>query len=263
MKTKKLVSWSLEENIAIILIDNPPLNVLEENVVKQLGQSIEEIQNNEYVKAVIITGSGEKAFVAGGDIKGFPELIGKGKQLAKEKSLWLQAPLNKIQQMACPTIAALNGNALGGGCELALSCDFRIAEEQIKIGLPEIKLGLIPGAGGTQRLSRLIGLSKAKEMIFTGDLISAIEAKEIGLVNDVVLKGEALKKSIELANRMTKYSSVTISLAKHAIEVGLEQSLEQGLITEAELLGEVFQTEDIEEGVQAFIEKRQPLFKNN
>lgn len=260
MQTVQVVSWSLKENIATITIDNPPVNVLSEEVVEQLTHILNEIENESNVKVVIITGSGEKAFMAGGDIKGFPNWIGKGVPLAKEKSLWLQEPLNRIEQLPHPTIAAINGLALGGGCELALSCDIRIAEEQVEIGLPEVKLGLFPGAGGTQRLSRLIGLSKAKEMIFTGDSVSASKAKDIGLVNHVVPKGEALTESIALGKKMTRHSSVAITLAKQAMDTGIEQTLEEGLITEAELFGEVFQTVDVQEGVQAFIEKRQPNF---
>ena len=129
------------------MIDNPPVNVLSADVIEQLTLVLDEIENDSEIKVVIITGEGDKAFVAGGDIKGFPEWMEEGVEEAKQKSLWLQEPLNKIERLSRPTIAAINGLALGGGCELALSCDIRIAEEQIRIGLPEIKLGLFPGAG--------------------------------------------------------------------------------------------------------------------
>lgn len=262
MENERVVSWTLKEGIATITIDNPPVNVLDARVIDQLSQVVDEIKNEANVKAVILTGSGDRAFVAGGDIKGFPKWIGKGKQLAKEKSLWLQNPLNQIEQLPCPTIAALNGVALGGGCELALSCDFRIAEAHIDIGLPEVKLGLFPGAGGTQRLSRLVGHSRAKEMIFTGEAISAEKAKEIGLVNEVVPRKKAIEGALAFAKKMTCHSTATIAYAKQAIQTGLEQTLEEGLVTEADQFGKVFQTEDVKEGVQAFIEKRQPNFKD-
>ncbi|MFJ7973439.1 enoyl-CoA hydratase [Psychrobacillus sp. NPDC096389] len=262
MQKVQVVSWSLQQNIAQIVIDNPPVNILSADVIEQLNLVVDEIEKDPNVKVVIITGAGEKAFVAGGDIKGFPAWIGNGVEEAKQNSLWLQQPLNKIEQLPHPTIAAINGLALGGGCELALSCDIRIAEEHIKIGLPEVKLGLFPGAGGTQRLPRLIGKARAKEMIFTGEPISAEEAERIGLVNHVVAKGKSVEKAIEIASKITNYSSLPITFAKQAIDVGYEQALEKGLVTEATYFGHVFQTKDVQEGVEAFIEKRKPNFTN-
>ncbi|MER2090609.1 MAG: enoyl-CoA hydratase [Sporosarcina sp.] len=262
MKLNRVVSWSLEKNIAKIVIDNPPVNVLSANVIEQLTFAVDEIENNPDVKVIVLTGVGEKAFVAGGDIKGFPDWIGKGVEEAKQKSLWLQEPLNKLERLPHPTIAAINGIALGGGCELALSCDIRIAEEHVKIGLPEVNLGLFPGAGGTQRLPRLIGKAKAKEMIFTGESISAEEANRIGLVNHVVPKGESLDKAMEIAIGISNRSSLAISFAKLSIDVGYEQKLNDGLKTEAEYFGHAFQTKDVKEGVEAFIQKRKPNFVN-
>ncbi|WP_338450691.1 enoyl-CoA hydratase [Niallia oryzisoli] len=260
MNTIQVVSFSQERQIAKIVINNSPVNVLSADVIEQLTLLIEEIENNPEIKVVIITGDGEKAFVAGGDIKGFPEWMGKGVEEAKKKSLWLQEPLNKLERLSLPTIAAINGVALGGGCELALSCDIRIAEEQIKIGLPEIKLGLFPGAGGTQRLSRLVGKAKAKEMIFTGEPLNAEEAKQIGLVNHVVPRGKSLEKAMEMAESITSFSLPALSFAKRSIDIGYEQPLEEGLVTEAEYFGHVFQTKDVKEGVEAFIQKREPKF---
>ncbi len=259
-KEVRVVSWSMEDSIAIITINNPPLNVLSADVIEQLKIITDEISSDSSVKVVIVTGEGNRAFVAGGNIKEFPDWMGKGEELAKEKSLWLQKPLNKIESLPQPTIAAINGLTLGGGCELALCCDIRIAEEQVQIGLPEVKLGLFPGAGGTQRLSRLVGKSKAKEMIFTGEPLTAIEAKEIGLVNQVVQKGKALEMATELAKKICKYSQSTLRYAKQSIDDGFEQTLEQGLVTEAMNFGHVFQTKDVREGVKAFIEKREPRF---
>jgi enoyl-CoA hydratase len=260
MENVRVVTWSKQGGIATIILDNPPLNVLSVAVIEQLSIVSDEVKNDSSVKVVILTGAGDKAFVAGGDIKGFPEWMGKGQEEAKQKSLWLQEPLNKIEQLPKPTIAAINGVALGGGCELAMCCDMRIAEEQIMIGLPEITLGLLPGAGGTQRLPRLIGKTKAKQMIFTGEPLTAEEAKEIGLVNQVIPKGKSIDAANELAERICKYSLPALKYAKCAIDDGYEQSLEEGLITEAENFGYVFQTQDIKEGVQAFIQKRKPHF---
>jgi enoyl-CoA hydratase len=260
LEKTKAVSWSIQSNIAIIIINNPPLNVLSEEVIELLSTSADEIESDSNIKAVIVTGAGERAFVAGGDIKGFPDWMGKGIELAKEKSLWLQEPLNKLERLPQPTIAAINGFALGGGCELALSCDIRIAEEHIKIGLPEIKLGLFPGAGGTQRLSRLVGKSKAKEMIFTGESLSAEEAWRIGLINRIAPKGKSLEIALDLAESISAHSLPALAFAKRSIDKGYEQRLENGLITEAEYFGQVFQTEDVKEGVGAFIQKREPKF---
>lgn len=260
MNNDSVVSWSKQNNIATIVINNPPVNVLSADVVEQLSIVADEIEKDSEVKVVILTGAGDRAFMAGGDIKGFPAWMGKGVEEVEQKSHWLQEPLNKIENLSCPTIAAINGVALGGGCELALCFDIRISEEHIMIGLPEIKLGLFPGAGGTQRLPRLIGKAKAKEMIFTGEPLSAEEAKQIGLVNHVVPKGKSLEKAMELAKFICNYSLPSLTLAKQSIDYGYEKTLHDGLLIEANHFGHVFQTKDVIEGVEAFINKRNPNF---
>lgn len=262
LNEEKVVFLSKEDGIATITIDNPPVNTLSAAVVHQLTDIIEQVENDSEVIVVIITGAGEKSFMAGGNIKEFPEWIGKGEQYGASKSLWLQYPLNKIDRLSKPTIAAINGFALGGGCELALSCDIRVAEEQAQIGLPEVKLGLFPGAGGSQRLPRLIGEGKAKEMMFIGEPITAQEAEKIGLVNYVVPKNQAYEKANELAKKMAKYSLTALSNLKKAIQEGGARPLEDGLNVEARYFGKVFQSEDVQEGVTAFIEKREPRFSH-
>ncbi|ONK23063.1 enoyl-CoA hydratase [Bacillus sp. VT-16-64] len=251
--------WN-NEGVATLEIDHPPVNSLSAEVVNQLTGVLQKMEGDPQVRAVIITGSGEKAFVAGANIKEFPDWIGKGEEVAEEKSKWLQHPFDLLDQLSKPTIAAINGLALGGGCELALACDLRIAEEHAQIGLPEITLGLFPGAGGTQRLPRLVGEGKAKELMFTGEPVSAREALRIGLVNIVVPQGKALKKAQELAEKISRYSLPALSLMKKAITEGRNESLERGLAVEAKYFGKVFQTEDVKEGVSAFIEKRRPTF---
>ncbi|MED3397926.1 enoyl-CoA hydratase [Bacillus wiedmannii] len=260
MENKRVVTWSKENGVATIIIDNPPVNVLSGAVIEQLTVVVGEIERDDDVIVVLLTGAGEKAFVAGGDIKSFPEWIGKGSEYAEGKSLWLQNPLNKIERLPKPVIAAINGLALGGGCELALSCDLRIIEEHVQIGLPEVKLGLFPGAGGTQRLPRLIGTASAKEMMFTGEPLTAEVAWRVGLVNHVVPRGESLNKAKELAVKMARFSLPALSLMKQSINKGLSASLEEGLKIEAENFGHVFQTSDVREGVESFIEKRAPIF---
>ena len=262
MENKRVVTWAKEKGIATIIIDNPPVNVLSCAVVEQLTVVVDEIERDDEVIAVLLTGAGEKAFVAGGDIKSFPEWIGKGNEYAEGKSLWLQNPLNKIERLSKPVIAAINGLALGGGCELALSCDLRIIEEHAQIGLPEVKLGLFPGAGGTQRLPRLIGTASAKEMMFTGEPFTAEVAWRVGLVNHVVPRGEALNKAKELAAKMAQFSLPALSLMKQSINKGLSSSLEDGLKIEAENFGHVFQTSDVREGVEGFYRKEGTAFSS-
>lgn len=260
MKKKQVIFVEKQAGIALITIDNPPVNTLSADVIEQLSETMVDMEKDIEVRAVIITGSGEKAFVAGGNIKEFPHWIGKGKKLAEEKSLWLQRPLNLIDQLSKPTIAAINGLALGGGCELALACDLRMMEEHAQIGLPEIKLGLFPGAGGTQRLTRLIGEARAKELMFTGDPITANQALQFGLVNKVVPQAEVVEEAFKMARKISSYSMPALSLMKKAIKEGRKTSLDEGLAIEAKYFGEVFQTEDVKEGISAFIEKRVPTF---
>ncbi|RXZ01429.1 enoyl-CoA hydratase [Fictibacillus sp. S7] len=262
MVRTKAISCHKEAGIAILMIDNPPLNVLDRHVVSELSAWAEELENDKSIVAVIITGKGDKAFMAGADIKEFPEWMGKGEELPKQKSRELQRAFHQIYELNKPTIAALNGVALGGGCELALACDLRIAEEHVLIGLPEIKLGLFPGAGGTQRLPRLIGETKAKGLMYTGQPITAQEAEKIGLLNYVVEKGKSVEKAKEIAMKLTELSLPVLSYIKKSVHEGCNGSLEEGLHVEAKYFGEVFQTHDVVEGVQAFIQKRKPDFKH-
>lgn len=254
----QLIRVEKENKLAIITIDNPPLNVISKQVFKELGEIFTELSKDSETVAVLLTGAGNIAFAAGADIKEFPNMMGNPnmKELVRES----HAVLTKIDMFPKPTIAVLNGLTLGGGCELALSCDMRVAETQVQIGLPEVKLGLFPGAGGTQRLSRLIGNAKAKEIIFTGDPLDAKEAEKIGLVNKVVEQGYGLSEAKLLASRMTRHSLQALSRIKKAINEGSEATLEQGLELETNLFEEIFQTEDVKEGVSAFLDKRKPAF---
>ncbi|MFC9596608.1 enoyl-CoA hydratase/isomerase family protein [Peribacillus butanolivorans] len=255
---RNLVRVEKENKLAIVTIDNPPLNVISKNVFKGLLEVFTELEEDNETVAVLITGAGDIAFAAGADIKEFPQMMGNPnmKETVKES----HAILNKIDTFPKPTIAVLNGMTLGGGCELALACDLRVVEAQVQIGLPEVKLGLFPGAGGTQRLSRLVGNAKAKEIIFTGDSLNAKEAEKIGLVNKVVEQGCGLTEAKNLASRMTRHSLQALSRIKKAINEGSESTLEQGLEIETNLFEEIFQTEDVKEGVSAFLDKRKPAF---
>ncbi|TYR78606.1 enoyl-CoA hydratase [Priestia megaterium] len=247
-----------EGRTAIVTIDNPPLNVMSQLVVQQLETAYDELRADQEVTTIILTGAGDRAFMAGADIKEFPKLIGK--QGIKSEIMKTHSALQKLENIGKPTIAVLNGLTLGGGCELALTADIRIAEEHVQIGLPEVKLGLFPGGGGTQRLPRLVGAAKAKEWMFAGNPVSAQEALQAGLVNHVMPKGEGLEKAKQLAKQFNRHSLPALSRIKTAVNEGLDETLTDGLELEAELFEEVFQTEDIKEGVSAFIEKRQAVF---
>jgi enoyl-CoA hydratase len=257
-----VVHLETREGIAIVTINNPPMNVLSRQVSKELGEIFSKIAEDTSIVAAILTGSGNRAFMAGADIKEFPSSLGMNKDDLKRKNKETHKVLNYIANLPKPTIAVLNGITFGGGCELALTCDIRIAEEHAKIGLPEVKLGLFPGGGGTQRLPRLVGPAKAKELMFLGDPLTADEALKIGLVNQVTPTGEGMQAGLKMAQKIAGYSLQALSRIKEAVNTSQQTSLEEGLEVESELFAEVFGTEDVREGVQAFIEKRSPVFKH-
>lgn len=252
------VTYKIKERTAIVTINNPPLNVLSKEVITKLFEVFQELESNDEVVAIILTGAGEKAFVAGADIKEFPEWMGQGN--FKEIVMDTHRMFNYIDDFPKPTIALLNGLTFGGGCELAMTCDIRIAEDQAQLGLPEIKLGLFPGGGGTQRLPRLVGEARAKEIMFTGEPISALEAEQYGLVNHVVPTGQGMTYAQSLASKISDKSLQSLSRVKKAVNKGSELPMEKGIDLEAELFDQVFQTDDIKEGVTAFFEKRKPQF---
>nr|WP_035324088.1 enoyl-CoA hydratase [Peribacillus kribbensis] len=256
----QFVSVEKDNHIAVITIQNPPLNVLSKAVFLSLREAFTELEGDGETTAVIVTGSGEKAFAAGADIKEFPELMYNPEMLGSVMET--HEVLTYIEQFPKPTIAVLNGMTFGGGCELSLAMDMRIAEQHAQIGLPEVKLGLFPGGGGTQRLPRLIGAPKAKELMYTGDPVDAEAALSLGLVNKVVPTGEGLLHAKRLAERCARHSLQSLSRIKRAVNKGLDRSLQEGLELEAQLFTDIFKTEDIKEGVQAFIEKRKPVFQN-
>lgn len=260
MLATQFIELEKENGYAVVTINNPPLNVMSSKVTQELKETFDVLKDDDEVVAVILTGKGEKAFMAGADIKEFPQMMGQTGM--KSSVMGTHSILNQIDFFPKPTIAVLNGITFGGGCELALTTDIRIAEAHAQIGLPEVKLGLFPGGGGTQRLPRIIGEAKAKEMMFTGEPITPEQAEKIGLVNHVVPSGEGLDAAKKLAKKIGGYSLQALSRIKSAVDEGLEVGLEAGCEREAELFEEVFQTEDVKEGVKAFIEKRKPVFKH-
>ncbi|MCI0183259.1 MAG: enoyl-CoA hydratase-related protein [Acidibacillus sp.] len=255
----ELVRIDKEPGIAIVTIANPPMNVLSKAVAEGLLQAFRDLQGDVDVRVIVLAGEGERAFMAGADIKEFPTALGKV-GMAYALAEQLHELMNLIDHMKKPTIAALHGFTFGGGLEMALTCDIRICDEGSLLGLPEIKLGIFPGAGGTQRLPRLIGEARAKEMMYTGEPIDAVKANQIGLVNRVVPKGQSLHAALELARVIAQRSLSALSLVKQAIDEGAELTLAQGLENEAKRFDDAFQTADSKEGIQAFIEKRNPVF---
>ena len=246
----------LEKNILTITINRPDkLNALNKNVLEELNDAMNSVYSDAKIKAVIITGAGEKAFVAGADIAEFTSVDdGQGSLLSKKG----QDIFFKIENCQKPVIAAVNGFALGGGCELAMSCHFRLASENAKFGQPEVNLGLIPGYGGTQRLTMLIGKGKAMELMMTGNMIGADEAKNLGLVNYVEPLENLIPKTKEILNTILTKSPLSISKIISAVNFYFNN---EGFSEEAKLFGEVFSSEDKKEGTSAFLEKRKPVFK--
>ncbi|NMA91795.1 MAG: enoyl-CoA hydratase, partial [Firmicutes bacterium] len=239
-------------------LNNPPVNALNTGVLELLQEKVELLAPDRELGAVIITGSGDKAFVAGADISQFPSLDRAG---GVEFSQRGQRVFQQVATLPVPVIAAINGFALGGGLELALACDIRIASENARLGLPEVTLGIMPGYGATLRLPRIISPGKARELIYSGKQISAAEALRIGLVEEVVPVGEALDKAKELASAILRCGPLGVRAAKRAVDRGRELPLAEGLKYEATAFGDLFDTEDKDEGARAFLEKRRPKFK--
>ncbi len=248
-----------EEGIAWITINRPHrLNAFTWEVATEFSSAVDEIEEDKEVKCVVITGAGDKAFSAGGDLSFFMEMTPITAPEVSEKGHEL---MRKIEKSSKPYIAAINGFCMGGGLELVLACDFRIAAEHAQLGSPEIQRGLIPGWGGTQRLPRIVGLSKAKELIMIGDQITAQEALEIGLLNKVVPMDKLDEEVKAFAKRFVEGPPIALKYAKHALNIGTQVPLEAGLKIESEAFGVIFSTKDVEEGISSFFEKRKPEFK--
>jgi len=247
------------DELALVRLDRPEvLNALNFELLRDLGAALDQVAAGD-ARALLVTGAGERAFCSGADVK---ELMGRSLQATRTGAAFGQATFAKLDSLPIPSIALINGYAFGGGLELALACTFRLATHTAKFGLPEIKLGLIPGYGGTQRLPRLIGEARALEMILTGRAVMAEEALQIGLVNRLV-DGDLLEAGESFAREMTGFSLPALGFARDAVRRGLAASLEQGLEIEADLNTLAFQTADSVEGIAAFLEKRKPVFRGS
>jgi enoyl-CoA hydratase len=254
----ELVKVWREDRLAIVTLDHPPVNALNSGVMEALEKVFDKLAGDKKIGAVVLTGAGEKAFVAGADISEFTTLSSEnGERLSRRGQLIFQ----KIEDLPAPVIAAVNGFALGGGLELALCCDIRVMAENARVGLPEVTLAIFPGYGGTQRLPRTIAPGKAKELIYTGEMIDAAEAYRIGLADHLVPPGEALAEARKIAEKILKRGPLAVRLAKEAVNRGLAGHVGEGYKIEAQLFGQLCDSEDQKEGARAFLEKRPPSFK--
>lgn len=248
----------VENEIAVVTINRPKsLNALNSETLAELNTCLAEIEGRTDIKVVILTGSGSKSFVAGADIS---EMVNATPAEGRAMGLLAREAFGRLENMPQVTIAAVNGFALGGGCEISMACDIRVAAENAKFAQPECGLGILPGFGGTQRLARLVGKGRAKEMIFTCDMIDAQDAYRIGLANHVVPQEELLDYCKAMAGRIMKNAPYAVSLAKQVINSGADMDLDNGLKLEANIFGLSFSTEDKKEGMTAFLEKRPSKF---
>jgi len=255
----KTLIYEKKENIGFLTINRPEkMNAISNELTSELRQFLDEVENDEELRVLIITGKGDKAFIAGADIK---ELVDRDARMGRKVSHERQEIFSRIENLQIPVIAAVNGYALGGGLELALACSIRICSERAQFGAPEVKLGIIPGDGGTQRLPRLIGLGRAMEMILTGDFIDAQEAFRIGLVNKVFPHEELMEKAMELAQKIASRPPLAVRYAKEAVNRSQEGDKASGFALESYLHALSCTTEDKKEGVSAFLEKRKGKFK--
>ncbi|WHZ05238.1 enoyl-CoA hydratase-related protein [Neobacillus sp. YX16] len=255
---EKVLLSKIVDGIAVFEIYRPPYNPLNQEVIDEMASFLQEIYANPDVRVLVIVGSGEKAFSAGADINQFVSRLGK-----KDISLSMNfhRTFELLTQLPIPVIAALKGHVLGGGLELTLSCDFRICDPDTKLGLPEVNLGIFPGAGGTQRLPRIVGKSKAMEMMMFGTSIDAEEAQRIGIINRIVPVGSVEEEAMNWAYRLKEQPRLSLNQIKKAVNRGTEMSIADAIRYEMELFAEMFTSEDTKEGVQAFLEKRKANFK--
>ena len=257
----KNIIFQIEEQIATITFNRPEvLNALNEASLKEFSHAIDKVAADEGIRVLILTGAGDKSFVAGADIKEFLKFNALKAKIFSEMGHGI---VNKLQKLPIPVIGAVNGFALGGGCEVVISCDFIYASENAMFGLPEINLGIIPGFGGTQRLPRLIGKNRAKEMIFTGKMIPAAEAQAMGLVNKVCAQDQLMDEVLNVAKIIVSKGKVSLRAAKQAINTGMDVDLQTGCRIEIDAFVICFASSDAKEGAQAFLEKRAADFKGS
>ncbi|KKB35205.1 enoyl-CoA hydratase/isomerase family protein [Bacillus thermotolerans] len=253
----QLLECVIEEKVAVVSLNRPPYNPLNWQLFEELGYVMDRLEQNSDVRAVVLTGKGDRAFAAGADVRDMVDLTSIE---ILEKNEQCRAVLEKMERLSKPIIAAVNGVALGGGSELILACDLRVCSETAKFGFPEINLGIIPGAGGTQRFQRLVGQTAAKELLYFGEMITAERAYEIGLVNKVVPQDELLDLAKAWGRTLAEKPVMAVRMMKKAVNTGAQVDLNSALDVEMACFGNAFATQDRMEGMQSFIEKRKPNF---
>jgi enoyl-CoA hydratase len=245
--------------VGVVTIDNPPVNTLGNPVLEALLAAVESLEADPGIRSVVITGTGEKAFASGADLPEFVQMLDSPDEIAFHTSLTRRL-FDTISALRQPVVAAVQAAAVGGGLELALSCDLIVADERARLGVPEVGLGLIPGAGGTQRLPRRVGAARAAELVLRGRLLKAAEAQQIGLVNEVAPEGTALERALELASELASRPAVAVQAAKRAMRVGIGLPLSEGLDAEHTEFLATLASADAREGVDAFLNRRRPEF---
>jgi enoyl-CoA hydratase/carnithine racemase len=256
--TRQFVRWVAEEGVATLVVDRPPVNALSYQAKEEIAACLEEVAADPAVRCLIIAGAGGRAFSVGSDIKEFPEVTAR--RLGRQRAVHEHTIYNRVDGFPVPTIAAIEGHCLGGGLELALACDLRVAGETSRLGLPEVTLGVFPAGGGTERLPRLIGEARARELIYTGESVDAREAWRIGLVNRVAPAGQALLAAQALGRTIAAKPALTLRTVKAVLDRGLAMDLLEAEQVAIDAIGELFQSEAVREGVMAFLEKRAPRF---
>ncbi|MFL5168750.1 MAG: enoyl-CoA hydratase/isomerase family protein [Microvirga sp.] len=255
------VLCTIEDGVAVVTLNNPPLNLVTLEMTRRLNEAVKRLADDPAVRVLVLTGAGDKAFCAGSDIKEFPEMMAAGvvvpKKLALENEAW-----SRVDDFPKPTIAAVSGLAFGGGLELAVCCDLIVAEEGARVALPEIKLGVFPGSGGTIRVTRRIGEGRAKEMMFFGEPVPVETALAWGLVNRVVPKGEALAAAVDMAKRLAEQPNLALQLCKRSVDLAFDVPEDKAVEASLAMSDRVFTTEDCAEGVRAFFAKEKPRFKH-
>ena len=252
---------SIDNGVALVTLNNPPLNLVTLELTRQLNALVTKLAADKDVRVMVLTGSGSKAFCAGSDIKEFPDMMAAGAVVPKKLALENEA-YSRVDDFPKPTIAALNGLAFGGGLELAVCCDLVVAEEGNQVALPEIKLGVFPGSGGTIRVTRRIGEGRAKEMMFFGEPISVETALAWGLINRVVPKGQALSTAMEMARKLAAQPNIALQMCKQSVDMAFDTAEEAAVRASLALSDKVFATEDCGEGVRAFFAKQSPQFNH-
>lgn len=257
--TEPLIDLQLDR-VARLELVNPPLNLLTRELLTELDAALEilEAEPAGDVRAVVVSGRGERAFSAGSDVG---EFAGQRGDAARPRHALEEHIVSRLAALPMPTIAAIEGNALGGGLEVALACDLRIASERARLGLPEVRLAVIPGAGGTQRLPRIVGVGRAKELILTGRILSAAEAERIGLVLEVVPAGEAVARALQVGEEIALRGPLATREAKRLIDAALDLPIDAGIDAELDASDRIFATDDLAEGASAFLEKREPEYR--